>query len=542
MLASSIFTFLTAALVVSSASLPRKRQTLATVYSSCKLAKNVALTFDDGPYKYIQAISDSLTNAGAKGTFFFNGNNFDCIYDADSVARVKYVYQAGHMIGDHTWAHADLATLTTEQIEDAMYRMEEAFSRIVGVKPAFIRPPYGSYTDDVRAVAFNRGQSLAMWDQDTKDADGGNLTYSEAVYTDAINQGLSTMLVLNHETVESTSTTLIPFAIDKLQKKGYKLVTVAECLGLEPYAAIGIPQTGTWSCDGTPGPGEGCTGNQCQTGTPPLSRAPSGPAPTGQPIHPGASGAKCLAATSNANSAPVKVQDCDGSASQSWTRVGSTLKLYGNKCLDVTGGSTANGNKMQIYTCSTGNPNQQFTIQGTKISWSGKNECLDLTGGSLTNGNVVQLWTCNGGGNQVWNIGTGGGSTSNAKTIRPNAGGNVCLTAASNANQAAVQIEPCSAGSSSQAWTNTGGTLQIFGNKCLDVTGGSTANGVKMQIYTCGNGNANQKFTVGSNKRITWTNKGECLDLTGGSLTSGNVVQMWKCSTGTNNNQVWNFV
>jgi hypothetical protein len=153
-----------------------------------------------GPYIYLQTVSDLLTNAGAKGSFFFNGNNYDCIYNSESIARVKYAYNAGHMIGDHTWAHADLTTLNNAQIEDAMFRMEEAFSRIIGVKPAFMRPPFGSYNDNIRSIAIQRGQNLALWDWDTGDADGNTTAQSKAVYQDAVNDRVSNMLVLNHET------------------------------------------------------------------------------------------------------------------------------------------------------------------------------------------------------------------------------------------------------------------------------------------------------------------------------------------------------
>jgi peptidoglycan/xylan/chitin deacetylase (PgdA/CDA1 family) len=45
----------------------------AKVYSSCKNSNQIALTFDDGPYIYLRNISDQLTKAGAKGTFFMNG-------------------------------------------------------------------------------------------------------------------------------------------------------------------------------------------------------------------------------------------------------------------------------------------------------------------------------------------------------------------------------------------------------------------------------------------------------------------------------------
>jgi peptidoglycan/xylan/chitin deacetylase (PgdA/CDA1 family) len=104
------------------------------------------------------------------------------------------------MVGSHTWSHADLNSLSATQIHDAMFRMEEAFSRIIGIRPAFMRPPFGDYNDNVRTVAAARGQALALWDWDTGDADGNTTAQSEAVYTDAVNDKVSNMLVLNHET------------------------------------------------------------------------------------------------------------------------------------------------------------------------------------------------------------------------------------------------------------------------------------------------------------------------------------------------------
>lgn len=81
-----------------------------------------------------------------------------------------------------------------------MYRMEEAFSRIIGVKPAFMRPPYGDYNTNIENIAFGRGQSLALWDWDTGDADGNTTSQSEAVYNQVANAHLSNALILEHET------------------------------------------------------------------------------------------------------------------------------------------------------------------------------------------------------------------------------------------------------------------------------------------------------------------------------------------------------
>ncbi|KAJ7848544.1 carbohydrate-binding module family 13 protein, partial [Mycena leptocephala] len=132
------------------------------------------------------------------------------------------------------------------------------------------------------------------------------------------------------------------------------------------------------------------------------------PPPTGHAIHPGASSTTCLTVPTNANGGTVVVQPCDGSTSQLWTQNGQTIVVYGSMCLDVMGGSTTNGVKMQIWSCTpgAGDGAQHFTVTAdNRIQWNTA-ECLDLTGGSLTKVcNQVQMWACAAGNtNQVWNI------------------------------------------------------------------------------------------------------------------------------------------
>ncbi|KAJ7249590.1 hypothetical protein C8J57DRAFT_686585, partial [Mycena rebaudengoi] len=148
-----------------------EHRTTPQVYDACINANDIALTFVC-PWIHLRNISDQFTAAGANATFFFNGNNFDCIYSSDRISDIKYAYAAGHMIGSHTWSHADLTELSTAQIQDGMFRIEEAFSRILGIKPAFMRPPFGSFNNNIQSIAAARGQSLALWDWDTGDADG----------------------------------------------------------------------------------------------------------------------------------------------------------------------------------------------------------------------------------------------------------------------------------------------------------------------------------------------------------------------------------
>ncbi|KAK6988295.1 hypothetical protein R3P38DRAFT_2804759 [Favolaschia claudopus] len=286
------------------------------VYDSCIKVNDIALTFDDGsnfeisnalltaykgPWIYLRNISDQFTIAGGRATFFLNGKNFDCIYNSDRISDVKYAYAAGHMIGSHTWSHSDLTSLTTPQIQDAMFRMEEALVRILGVMPAFMRPPFGDYNSNIQSIAASRGQSLALWDWDTGDADGNTTAESEAVYNDVADAQLKNALILEHETEETTYSTLVPFAIKLFQGKGYNLVTMAQCLEVDPYQAVGVPhqQDPSWTCDGTPNPGAACGGSiTCEAGTPTLLPATSMTMPTGPAtdMHPPARASECRAA------------------------------------------------------------------------------------------------------------------------------------------------------------------------------------------------------------------------------------------------------
>ncbi|WP_030993863.1 RICIN domain-containing protein, partial [Streptomyces sp. NRRL WC-3744] len=76
---------------------------------------------------------------------------------------------------------------------------------------------------------------------------------------------------------------------------------------------------------------------------------------------------------------PVQLYDCNGTNAQQWT-VGSdgTIRALG-KCLDVTGNSTADGAKAQLWSC-TGGANQKWTVTAAHdIVNPQANKCLDVT-------------------------------------------------------------------------------------------------------------------------------------------------------------------
>ena len=122
-----------------------------------------------------------------------------CIYAEESVAHVKFAHSQGHQIGSHTWAHKNLSTSASEQVNSRMARTEQAIQRLIGVQVAFTRLPYGEYNDNVRQVAVNRNQMLVNWSFDSGDSIGATPAESNAAYDKLVKDHPSSVLALNHE-------------------------------------------------------------------------------------------------------------------------------------------------------------------------------------------------------------------------------------------------------------------------------------------------------------------------------------------------------
>ncbi len=118
---------------------------------------------------------------------------------------------------------------------------------------------------------------------------------------------------------------------------------------------------------------------------------------------------KCLdvAGGSNADGTAVQLYTCNGSSAQRWT-VGSdgSVRALG-KCLDVSGASTADGARVQLYTCN-GTSAQQWSYNPAThdVVNTGADKCLDVTGNNSADGTPAQIWTCTGGANQKWTLNT----------------------------------------------------------------------------------------------------------------------------------------
>jgi len=182
--------------------------------------KEVALTFDDGPHrKYTPQILKILKRYNVKATFFIVGRMAEMNDDL-----VVAQHRDGHLIGNHTYHHADLTKLSDKEARVEWVACNEVARAILGVNLRFCRPPGGNYDDTVRIAAMKSGLVTVLWTEDPGDYDepGGPAIESRIFYS-IYNGGI----ILLHDGVQQTINVL-PSIIERLQNEGYTFVTVDE--------------------------------------------------------------------------------------------------------------------------------------------------------------------------------------------------------------------------------------------------------------------------------------------------------------------------
>ncbi|MCJ7839996.1 polysaccharide deacetylase family protein [Lederbergia sp. NSJ-179] len=193
--------------------------------------KYVALTFDDGPSSDVTPrVLDTLAQHDAKATFFMLGNRVEAL-----PKTAQQVAAAGHEIGNHTVDHADLSTLDPEGIRNEIGQSADSIEQATGIRPYFIRPPYGAFNDAVINDVANQGDTLILWSVDSLDWQSRN---ANAVISEIQKEITSGAIVLMHDIHPSTADAL-PQLLDWLESQGYQFVTVSQLLEMEGQNGVG---------------------------------------------------------------------------------------------------------------------------------------------------------------------------------------------------------------------------------------------------------------------------------------------------------------
>ena len=128
-------------------------------------ARKVWLTFDNGPHpEYTPRILDVLKARNVVATFFVVGENVE----REGKDLLYRAHREGHGIGNHTFSHKHLMSLSEPEVRAEIVRAESLIADLLGPFKAF-RPPYGESNAMVDRVIKELGYLKILWNADTFD-------------------------------------------------------------------------------------------------------------------------------------------------------------------------------------------------------------------------------------------------------------------------------------------------------------------------------------------------------------------------------------
>lgn len=188
--------------------------------------KLVALTFDDGPMpNWTPQVHAILAEHRVRATFFLIGQRALAHRDLLD-GRL-----GDHEVGNHTWAHRDLARMEYADAHEAIARGAEAIASATGREPSLLRPPYGHLGGSALLAAADLGAAVVLWNRQMLETE---YRHDQPGLVDYIVESCTPgTILLAHDTGEKERLVAInglPHMIKGLRSRGYEFVTVSELL------------------------------------------------------------------------------------------------------------------------------------------------------------------------------------------------------------------------------------------------------------------------------------------------------------------------
>lgn len=180
--------------------------------------KELYLTFDNGYENgYTASILDTLKEKKVPATFFVTGH-----YVKTQEELLKRMTAEGHMIGNHSWNHPDVTTISPDKLKDELERVKKEVARITGQQEMkYLRTPRGIFDERSLAVSKELGYtnvfwSLAYMDWDVKAQRGAQHAY------DKVTAQLHPGAVMLLHSISKDNAEALGRIIDEARRRGYE--------------------------------------------------------------------------------------------------------------------------------------------------------------------------------------------------------------------------------------------------------------------------------------------------------------------------------
>jgi peptidoglycan/xylan/chitin deacetylase (PgdA/CDA1 family) len=124
----------------------------------------LAITVDDGVNsEVVRLYTQFAKDTGVRLTYFANGQYASW---TDNAALLRPLVESGQIqLGNHTWSHPDLTTLSKSQVVDELTKNGKFLRNTYGVDAApYFRPPYGKHNATTDSAAADAGYTVpTLW-------------------------------------------------------------------------------------------------------------------------------------------------------------------------------------------------------------------------------------------------------------------------------------------------------------------------------------------------------------------------------------------
>ncbi|WP_160725268.1 polysaccharide deacetylase family protein [Bacillus sp. USDA818B3_A] len=168
--------------------------------------------------EYIIDILEYLKERNLSLTFFLEGR---WVEQFPEYARM--IRDANQEIGNHSYSHQDLTTLSAAEIEMEITNTNKIINEVLGIRPQYFTPPYGYLDKKVLETASYLNMVTVLWSLDTLD---WKIEDPSEIIDRIVPNIKNGSIILMHPT--KSSLIALPTIIEKAQEKNYHFKSIIQ--------------------------------------------------------------------------------------------------------------------------------------------------------------------------------------------------------------------------------------------------------------------------------------------------------------------------
>lgn len=185
--------------------------------------KEVTITFDLGYENgYTGRILDTLKAHKIKTIFFVTGP-----WLKENPELAKRMVKEGHIIGNHTWSHPSLPTISQETMVADINKLQDYIQKTTGQtnQAKYLRPPKGEYSEQTLLWTKEMGYTTVLWSVALRDwiPMSGPQAAIDGVRNNLHNGAIILLHAVSKDVTEGLDTIL-----QSIKDEGYKIVPIGD--------------------------------------------------------------------------------------------------------------------------------------------------------------------------------------------------------------------------------------------------------------------------------------------------------------------------